>query len=131
MRRILATIFILSLVSQLFAANIFSEVNAVPGTNRVVLNWLTKSESGVQSFIVLRSNDDAVYISLTKINAQGPGTRYEYVDQNVMFTDFSALFYKIRAIGKNGQIIEETSIIAHPNISGIFETWGAIKALFR
>ena len=131
MRRILSTFFILSMVSQLFAANIFSEVNTESSSNRVVLNWLTQSETGVQSFVVLRSNDDVVYISLTKINAHGPGTRYEYVDQNVMFTDFSALFYKIQAIDKNGQVIEETSIIAHPNISGIFETWGAIKAMFQ
>jgi len=131
MRRIVPVFLILIFVAQLFAANVFSEVNALPSSNKVVLNWITKSESNVRQFMVLRSNDDAIYISLTKKNARGPGTQYEYVDQNVIFKDFSALFYKIRALDANGNIVEETSMIVHPNISGIFKTWGAIKALFR
>ena len=131
MRRILLTIFLLGFSAQLFAVNIFSEVNVAPSTNKVVINWITKSETGVKSFVVLRSNDDALYISISKKSAKGPGTRYEFVDQSVMFKDFSALFYKIKAVDGNGQMVEETSVIAHPNISGIFRTWGAIKALFR
>ena len=131
MRRILITLMVLSSVSVLFAANIFSEVSAVPSTNRVVINWVTKSETGVQRFVITRSNDDHVYISLKRINAQGPGTLYEYVDENVMFRDFSALFYKVKALDGSGHVIDETSMIVHPNISGIFRTWGAIKALFR
>ena len=131
MRRFLSLILIVLFASQLFAANVFSEVNAVPSSNKVILNWITKSESDVRQFVILRSNDDAIYISLSKTNARGPGTRYEYVDQNVIFNDFSALFYKIRAIDEEGRTIEETSMIVHPNISGIFKTWGAIKALFR
>lgn len=131
MRRIVSTAIILSFVSLVLGASVFSEVSAVPSTNRVTLNWVTKSESGVTNFIILRSNDDAIYISLAKKKAEGPGTRYKYVDQNVMFRDFSPLFYKVRAVNSNGQTIEESSMIVHPNISGIFKTWGAIKALFR
>ncbi len=131
MRRIVSTIILLSFVGLAFAASVFSEVSAVPSTNRVTLHWVTKSESGVTNFIILRSNDDAVYISLAKTKSEGPGTRYEYIDQNVMFRDFSPLFYKVRAVNSSGQTIEESSMIVHPNISGIFKTWGAIKALFR
>ena len=131
MRRIVSVIIILSFVGMAFAATIFSEVSAVPSTNRVTLHWVTKSESGVTNFVILRSNDDAVYISLAKTKSEGPGTHYEYIDQNVMFRDFSPLFYKVRAINSSGQAIEESSMIVHPNISGIFKTWGAIKALFR
>lgn len=131
MRRILTAIFLLGFSAQLFAVNIFSEVNVAPSKNRVVLNWVTKSETGIKNFVILRSSDDALYIAISKKSAKGPGTRYEYVDQSVMFKDFSALFYKIQAVDASGQTVEETSVIAHPNISGIFRTWGAIKALFR
>lgn len=131
MRRIVSAAIVLSFVSLVLGASVFSEVSAVPSTNRVTLNWVTKSESGVTNFIILRSSDDAVYISLAKKKCEGPGTRYEYVDQNVMFRDFSPLFYMVRAVNSNGQTIEESSMIVHPNISGIFKTWGAIKALFR
>ncbi len=133
MRPRVTTILFLGFMSLLFASdvNVFSEVSAVPNTNRVVITWVTKSETGVQRFVIARSNDDKTYISLKRITAKGPGTEYEYVDQNVMFNDFSALFYKVKALDATGQTIDETSMIVHPNISGIFRTWGAIKALFR
>lgn len=131
MRKILPIIIILAFSVQLYAANVFSEASAIPSTNRVVLSWVTKSETNIKSFLILRSNDDKVYISLATKTAKGPGTRYEYIDQNVMFKDFSPVFYKIRALDSAGQMIEETAVIAHPNISGIFQTWGAIKKLFR
>jgi len=131
MRHILTILIVLALFTLAFAANIFSEVTAVPSTNRVTLSWVTKSETGIQQFAILRSNDDVHYIKLAGIDPKGPGTHYEYVDLNVMFKDVSPLFYKIRALNSQGEKIDESSLIVHPNISGIFRTWGAIKAMFR
>jgi len=132
MRRVLAIFLILIFFTSLYAVSVFTESTAVPQTDRVTITWVTKSESGIKQFAVLRSNDDVNFIELKKVNPQGPGTRYEYVDENVMFKDASVLFYKVRAIGTNGQALDESpSMIVHPNISGIFRTWGAIKAMFR
>ena len=111
--------------------NVFSEVRAMPGTNRVTVSWITKAETGVHKFVILRSPDDVNYIEITNLSAKGPGTQYEYVDANVMFNDVSPLFYKIRATDQAGKTLDESSLIVHPNISGIFRTWGAIKAMFR
>lgn len=118
-------------ITSLYAASIFSECNAIPETDRVIITWITKEESGLKHFVILRSNDDRNYIELSKVNPQGPGTRYEYVDDNVMFKDASVKFYRVRAVANNGQVLDESSLIVHPNISGIFRTWGAIKNLFR
>jgi hypothetical protein len=118
-------------ITSLYAASVFSECSAIPQTDRVVITWITKDESGLKHFAILRSNDDRNYIELKKVNPQGPGTRYEYVDDNVMFKDASVKFYKVRAVGNNGQVLDESSLIVHPNISGIFRTWGAIKNMFR
>ncbi len=132
MRRILIPIFILGFTGLLFAADVFSNASAQPGANQVVLNWITKSESDVQRFIIERSNDGGdTYYSLHSIGAKGPGNLYEYVDINVMFKDYSAIFYKIKAVSPNGSVLDEEFLIAGQNISGIFQTWGAIKALFR
>ena len=133
MRRTVITLIIVIFFSLAFAGSIdvFSDARAMPGTNRVTVSWITKVEDGVHKFVILRSSDDVNYIELTKLNAKGPGTQYEYIDANVMFNDISPLFYKIRAIDKSGKTIDETSLIVHPNISGIFRTWGAIKAMFR
>ena len=126
------TILIVLLFSAIaFAASIFSEASAVPGTNRVTIKWITSSEINVDKFVVLRSNDDVSYIEITRIIPKGPGTHYEYVDDGVLFKDISPLFYKLRAVDINGKVVDESSMLVHPNISGIFRTWGTLKALFR
>ncbi len=131
MRRVFVAILILSFAASAYAIAVFSEVNADPDTDKVTISWMTQSETGVKYFKILRSNDDKTYISLERVNPEGPGTRYEYVDENVMFEEISVVFYKIRAIDQNGQKIDESSLIVHPQISGMFRTWGAIKAMFR
>jgi len=116
---------------ELFAVNIFSECSATPETNRVTLVWITKSETNIRYFSIVRSNDDNNYLELKRMIPKGPGYRYEFVDENVMFKSVSVVFYKIRAYDSSGNLLEETSLMVHPNISGIFRTWGAIKAMFR
>jgi len=130
MRKIAVFIF-LTFVVVAYAASVFSEASAVPGTNRVTINWVTNSEINVDKFVVLRSTDDVSYIEIARVIPKGPGTRYEYIDDGVLFKDISPLFYKLRAIDINGKVIDESSMLVHPNISGIFRTWGTLKALFR
>jgi len=120
-------------VSFVFAGNaVFTEYNAQPDANQVVLSWITKDEAKVKFFIVKRSNDDKTFIELDRVSAKGPGSRYEYVDEDVLFENSNALFYKIIAVQKDETVVSSTeSMMVHPNISGIFRTWGAIKAMFR
>lgn len=131
MRLTISVVLLLLFIVSLYAVSVFSECSAVPQTDRVIIKWTTKDENGIKHFSILRGNDDVNYIELKKENPRGPGTHYEYIDENVMFKEASLKFYKIRAVGSGGQIIDETSMIVHPNISGIFQTWGAIKNLFR
>ena len=119
------------LVGTLYATSIFTECTAVPQTDRVIITWTTKSEVDIKYFSVLRSNDDVNFIELRKVNPTGPGSTYEFIDENVMFKDASVLFYKVRAVNKSNLAKDESRMIVHPNISNIFRTWGAIKAMFR
>jgi DUF1680 family protein len=122
---------VLLAVSWALANNVFVECSAVPSRNQVKITWVTQAEEGVKYFSVLRSTNDAHYVELARLNPKGPGSQYEFTDKNVMFKDISVFFYKIRAIGKNGKPLDETSLIVHPSISDIYRTWGAIKAMFR
>ncbi len=132
MRKLTSSLIILMFsFSLLLADNIFVECSAQPSTNQVKISWTTQAEDGVAQFVVLRSSDDANYIELERITPKGVGTQYEYIDRNVMFKDFSVLFYRIRAVDQNNNTLEETSLIVHPSISDIYRTWGAIKAMFR
>jgi hypothetical protein len=133
MRNITAfLIFITTLVVVAFANFIFLEYSATPATNKVTLTWVTKSETNVSRFIIMRSTDDDVFNEIGSVPAKGSGNQYKYIDENVIFKSNQTFFYKLRALNSNNSIVEETeSLIVNPNISGIFRTWGAIKAMFR
>jgi uncharacterized GH25 family protein len=133
MKRILLIISIISLFFTLAFANfIFLEYSASPLNNSVLVEWVTKSESGVSKFVILRSTDDQIFNEIGWVGAAGTGQNYSYTDDNVVFRDSQTFFYKLKAVRSNESLIEETqSLIVHPNISGIYRTWGAIKAMFR
>mgnify|MGYP003565391452 CR=1 FL=1 len=132
MRLNIITLFMFLLFSVVFAQTIFFEYSATPSTNQVVVNWKTSSETNVENFVILRSSDDNVFIEIGSAQAKGVGTEYKFVDENVIFKGSNTFFYKIKAVKSNGVLIEETqSLMVNPNISGIFRTWGAIKAMFR
>ena len=126
------TIFTLLIVSLAFAGTVFVEYSATPYDNKVTIAWRTGSETGVDQFQIQRSTDDNAFIEIGSVNKQGDGSQYEYIDDNVIFKGSQTFFYKIRAIKSNGTLVEESqSLIVNPNISGIYRTWGAIKAMFR
>jgi hypothetical protein len=126
-------IAILALVGWVIAGNkIFSECSAVPQSDQISISWITISETNISAFIVLRSNDSQHYVVLKNLNAKGPGTQYEYIDENVIFKSSNKLFYKVRAVDKNNNLIEESpGLIVQTQLSDIHQTWGAIKAIFK
>jgi len=128
----LSILFITILVSAVYANIVFLEYTATPATNKVTLTWVTKSEPKVSRFVIYRSSDDKTFNEIGSISAKGVGVQYKFVDENVIFKGSETFFYKVSAVDSRDSMIEETeSLIVNPNISGIFRTWGAIKAMFR
>lgn len=126
---ILVLFFVVSLA---FANFIFLEYEANPSNNSVLIEWVTKSESGVARFVILRSPDDRNFREIGTVEAEGAGNDYSFTDDNVLYKDSQTFFYKLKAVRSDNSSIEETeSLIVHPNISGIYRTWGAIKELFK
>jgi len=125
-------IVLLLFVSLAFANFIFLEYSATPSNNSVIIEWITKSESGVSQFVILRSIDDQNFFEIGKVSSVKAGNSYSFTDDNVLFKDSQTFFYKLKAVRSDASSIEETqSLIVHPNISGIYRTWGAIKELFK
>jgi hypothetical protein len=131
MRKYVTTLLILTLATFITAGAMIENFEASPGANKVTLTWTTNSETSIQSFQILRSSDDVTFTEINDIKAAGPGTQYIATDENVFFKS-SALFYKITALDASGNIVEQTrSKLVYPNTTGMFRTWGAIKAMFR
>lgn len=128
----LLILFIAVLVTAVYANIVFLEYTATPATNKVTLTWVTKSEPKISRFMIYRSSDDKTFNEIGSVSAKGVGVQYKYVDENVIFKGSETFFYKVSAVDSKDSMIEETeSLIVNPNISGIFRTWGAIKAMFR
>jgi hypothetical protein len=132
--KILQTILLIVLCFFSFAyANfIFLEYSATPSNNSVIIEWVTKTEQGVNKYLILRSTDDQNFVEIGSVVSSSNSQNYSFTDDNVVFKDTQTFFYKLKAMRHDNSLIEETqSLIVHPNISGIYRTWGAIKAMFR
>ena len=132
MKLTISLILLFFAVSMAFDNFIFSDYEANPSNNSVLIEWVTKSESGVSQFVILRSLDDKNFGEIDRVESEGAGNNYSYTDDNVLYKDTQSFFYKLRAVRSDDSLIEETqSLLVHPNISGIYRTWGAIKELFK
>ena len=134
MKKLLTNLIIFLFLSVAFADDdlTFVESSAQPeDVNRVRITWITKDESQLKHFIIKRSNDDNNFVELDRVLPKGPGYRYEYIDEDVLFKSGGAVFYKIVAEKKDGTRVETISMMVHPSISTVYRTWGAIKAMFR
>ncbi len=133
MKKIIITILcIFCFFSLAFANFIFLEYSATPSNNSVIIEWVTKTEAGVSKYLILRSTDDRNFIEIGFVASAKGSLNYSFTDDNVVFKDTQTFFYKLKAVREDNSLIEETqSLIVHPNISGIYRTWGAIKAMFR
>lgn len=129
---IYTTIFLL--ISFVLAdTKVFNEFNAMPESNQVIVSWKTIEESNIKYFNIKRSNDNKLtFNDIARITKQGPGYEYQYTDENVLFKSSGIIYYRIDAVNKTGEIVESTGeMMVRPNISGIFKTWGELKAIFR
>ncbi len=121
------------LAVSLYAGTVFMVYTADPGTNSVSITWTTNSEDNISIFAIMRSVDDVSFSEIGTIPAKGPGNTYTFIDDNVIFKTSQTFFYKIEARDNHNNLVDITpqSLIVNPNISGIYRTWGAIKAMFR
>lgn len=132
MSRLLALLITILLTGILLANGyIFTDSSADAQTNRVEISWTTVSEDKVAEFVILRGRDTDNYVEIARMAPKGPGSRYTYIDDEVMFRSLHVKYYKVRAIDENSNILEQQSLSAIPKVSGVFRTWGAIKAMFR
>jgi len=134
MNKKLIYLFVFIFISFVLADSVvFNENNAHPDANQVTISWITNDETNVKYFLVMRSNDNKTsFNSISQVNKQGPGYEYQYVDENVFFKNNGLIYYRIDAVNNNGTVVEASeTMMVRPNISGMFKTWGAIKAMFR
>lgn len=132
---LLATLFICSLFSILFAGAVITDFQGEPGLNRVNLKWIVTAESAVKGYEVMRSIDGAHYekVAFVNVKTSGSGEKtYTYIDKSVFKPNGRTFYYKLQIVNRDDTTSEYDKVVeVSPQISSARHTWGSIKAMFR
>jgi hypothetical protein len=139
MKKTLLFVYIVVVLSAftgiLFASLSLQYFTAKTNSDGVLIEWKTNDEGGTARFEIERSatNPDN-FIFIKSINATGSNSYYSYQDNSVNFKlleGSSIYFYRLKCIQPNGSYTYSNTISVVHAISGIKNTWGSIKAIFR
>ena len=97
----------------------------------VVISWQTGQETNVSNFVIERMPINGSYVSIASVASKGNNSTYEYVDESAYKTNDQVYVYRLKIVDNDGSTsYSGVSHVAH-SVSGVKQTWGSIKALFR
>lgn len=133
MKKILLSIIItFTLATITFAYDGLEFFNGRSENNDIILEWKINSEENIESFDILKKrSNDIDYKNIDKISSIGPGL-YSYKDESPLYKASGLSFeYKLKIIFIDQSVVYSDPIEVNMNISGVNQTWGSIKAMFR
>jgi hypothetical protein len=132
-KAILLSLAILAILSAAAPAqNLINDFAAqAQGESSVLLTWTSGLETGLSNFRIERSLDGITYIVLTTLQPLGNNSSYNFEDHDIYKSSNRTYYYRIL-----GQMDDNTFVVSPVQsvvlfFSGIQQTWGSIKALFR
>lgn len=133
--QILVIAVLLTLTSALTAGAFLNYFNTRSDNGNVVISWQTGREDlngkTVERFVIERMPINGSFISIGTVEAKGNNSTYEYVDESAYKTNDQVYVYRLKIVDNDGSVsFSGVSHVAH-SVSGIKQTWGSIKALFR
>jgi hypothetical protein len=131
-KKLLLTIIIgFMLASSIFAFDGLEYFSGRSENDYILLEWKINSQENIESFYIMkkRSNDTEFNI-INKINSVGVGS-YSYKDETLYKTSGLSFEYKLKIVFADQSVEYSDSIEVYRNISGVNQTWGSIKAMFR
>lgn len=97
----------------------------------VTLEWSSGSEAGLSVYQIERSLDGLDFSTIAEVSPQGDNSTYIYEDHDLFKGSTRTYYYRIRAAMSNGTSSLSSVQSVTLSFSGIQQTWGSIKALFR
>jgi hypothetical protein len=120
-----------------FAGVGFDDFEAEARDGRVLLTWSTSHESGCAAFVIEKSSGDNPGTWTTLPNEFAPqgigggGAEYQYTDRDLFKQSVRTLHYRIRAKMADGSSVTTETLSVTVIPTGIQQTWGGLKAMFR
>jgi len=90
--------------------------------------------SNITKFVLQRSTDETVWSDVQEFIYSGDDTKYYFQDGQVLKDGtgiVTSYFYRLKIHLVDSSVETSASIMARPKYSGIYRTWGSLKALFR
>ena len=133
---IVYSLVLLSAITGVLIASVSLQYfTAKTNTEGILLEWKTGDESGTRTFDIERSaSTPDNFIFIKSITATGNNSYYAYLDNNVNVrngTNSSIYYYRLKCTQQNGVYTYSNVISVVHTLSGIKNTWGSIKAIFR
>ena len=116
-----------------FAGAFLNDFKAHSDGENVILEWRTGEEDNVKEFVIERKTPQSTFVEIARIPAKGSNSYYTYKDLSAYKTTDLMFVYELGIVEKN-QINPSTysgEVSVLQNISGVKQTWGSIKAMFR
>lgn len=101
------------------------------GEGSVKLEWRSGNEAGLANFRVERSLDGITYTTLATLPPRGSNSVYTYTDNDLSKNGNRTYYYRLRAQMTDNSFSFSPVHTVTLFFSGIQQTWGSIKALFR
>lgn len=115
-----------------FAGVAFDTFNVIATDDRAEISWKTTQESNLKVFAIERSADGSDYYEIATFTPQGAGYNYRFTDTDLFKQSIKSFYYRIKVVDINDQVVaySETRQI-RLSLSGIQQTWGSLKAMFK
>lgn len=127
---IITVAFLLICQAFLFGDAEILEFRAEPSPNTTTLNWKTGQENDIDVFHIERSANNQDFQKVGEVEPKGNSSSYEFLDESISRIK-NIYYYRLKVVNNNGSFQYSESLPVIPNVSGIKQTWGSIKALFR
>mgnify|MGYP003588854700 CR=1 FL=1 len=117
----------------LFAGLTMQYFTAKSNQDGILLEWKTGDEGGVCTFDIERSAGNLNnFIYINTIHSTGNNSYYSYQDNNLSSNPSQSIYYyRLKCIMPDGSYTYSGVISVVISVSGIKDTWGSIKAIFR
>jgi len=130
------TIFLIFLIAGVaFGSLTFEYFTGKTNAEGILLEWKTGDEGGVAKYEIERSASvPNNFVFIKTINASGNNSYYSFQDNGVDFkgkSGSSVYYYRLKCINSNASYSYTNTITVVHTVSGIKNTWGSIKAIFR
>ncbi len=119
-------------VATAFAGAYVDYFHATPDGDNVVLEWKTSQETNVKDFVIQKRTPQSNFFDIATVQPNSSHL-YRYVDKSAYKTNDVIYIYQLKIVDNDGSstTISDMTPSVSLNISGIRQTWGSIKAMFR